>query len=578
MNPDKMEHIPMRMEKMFYELQNRIMEDVVRRIKKTGKITATADYQLNRMQMLGESTEFLEKEIKRLSGMTDAEIWEIYDQVINDAYTRNAALYEQVNKAFVPYEENETVRNWADAIRKQTKNELVNITASLGFMVDYGTKKVFTPMSEYYQKYLDQACMDIVTGAFDYGSVLRRVVREMSASGIRTVDYASGYSSRATVAARRAVLTGVHQLSGKINEQTAKELGTDKYETTWHSGHRPDHWWGGQVFTKKELEDICGLGRVDGLCGANCRHSYFPFAEGASIRNYTDSQLAEMEAEEQEVHTFMGKEYNAYEATQMQRKMEAKMRKQREDITLLKKGDGNLDDIMSAQARYQNSLHQYQAFAKKMGLEPQMERVYMDGLGRVAPGWTEKISGKSMKKMAISISNEIYEKSGMSSGVRNKIDEAIKKLEKEYTIYIDKLEGEYLGNKKDIFLSGGFVDRDGVLKHAIVFNYDINYDSVERRMKELYNSGVMAGKSYEDYLAHEVAHILPFQNCVTAQEYNKLRIELKKQFIPGVSGYADRTKDGAESLAEAFVKYRNGEEISDDAKKLIYKYIAPWRR
>ena len=575
MNPDKLEHIPMKMEKMFYELQSRIMEDVVRRIKKTGKITATADYQLNRMQMLGESTEFLESEIKRLSGMTDAEIWEIYDQVINDVYTRNTALYEQINREFVPYEENELVQGWVDAVRKQTKNELINITASLGFMVDYGTKKVFTPMSEYYQKYLDRACMDIVTGAFDYGSVLRRVVREMTASDIRTVDYASGYSSRAVVAARRAVLTGVHQLSGKINEQTAKELGTDKYETTWHSGHRPDHWWGGQVYTRKELEDVCGLGRVDGLCGANCRHSYFPFVEGASIRNYTDEQLAEMEAKEQEVHTFMGKPYNAYEATQMQRKMEAKMRRQREDITLLKKGDGSLDDIIAAQARYQNSLHQYQAFAKKMGLEPQMERVYMDGLGRVAPGWTEKISGK---KMAISIPNEIYEKSGMSLGVKNKIDAAIKKLEKEYTIYIDKLEGEYLGNKKDIFLSGGFVDRDGVLKHAIVFNYDINYDSVERRMKELYNSGVMAGKSYEDYLAHEVAHILPFQNCITAQEYNKLRKELKQQFIPGVSGYADRTKDGAESLAEAFVKYRNGEEISNDARKLIHKYITPWRR
>lgn len=446
MNPDKMEHIPMRMEKMFYELQNRIMEDVVRRIKKTGKITATADYQLNRMQMLGESTEFLEKEIKRLSGMTDAEIWEIYDQVINDAYTRNAALYEQVNKAFVPYEENETVRNWADAIRKQTKNELVNITASLGFMVDYGTKKVFTPMSEYYQKYLDQACMDIVTGAFDYGSVLRRVVREMSARGIRTVDYASGYSSRATVAARRAVLTGVHQLSGKINEQTAKELGTDKYETTWHSGHRPDHWWGGQVFTKKELEDVCGLGRVDGLCGANCRHSYFPFVEGASIRNYTDSQLAEMEAEEQEVHTFMGKEYNAYEATQMQRKMEAKMRKQREDITLLKKGDGNLDDIMSAQARYQNSLHQYQAFAKKMGLEPQMERVYMDGLGRVVPRWTEKMlkSGKTVEKSSENDkmkSKEMLRKSQNTGAFKHLPERMSKKhireIAKEFSIDLD---------------------------------------------------------------------------------------------------------------------------------------------
>ena len=67
--------------------------------------------------------------------------------------------------------------------------------------------------------------MDIVTGAFDYNTVLRRVVKEMTASGIRTVNYASGYGNRVPVAVRRAVMTGVHQLAAQINEQVAKDLG-----------------------------------------------------------------------------------------------------------------------------------------------------------------------------------------------------------------------------------------------------------------------------------------------------------------------------------------------------------------
>lgn len=386
MQPKEMEHLPLQLEKMFLELQNRIMRDVVRRIKKTGGITSTADYQLNRIQIIGNSTEFIESEIKRLSGLTDPELWEIYDTVIEKDYTRAKEIYEQVNAHFTPYEDNEQMQTWAKAILSQTKHEIQNITRSMGFALDYGGKKVFTPFSEYYQKYLDRACMDIVTGAFDYNTVLRRVVKEMTASGIRTVNYASGYGNRAPVAVRRAVMTGVHQLAAQINEQVAKDLGTDTYEVTWHAGHRPSHWWGGNVYTKQELISICRLGDVDGLCGANCKHSYFAFVEGVSVRTYTPEQLREMEANEQVARSYQGKIYNAYEAQQRQRTLETRMRKQRSDIDLLKKGKASQLDIQAAQAKYLNTLREYQGFSKKMELPEQMQRVYMDGLGRVLPG------------------------------------------------------------------------------------------------------------------------------------------------------------------------------------------------
>ena len=154
-------------------------------------------------------------------------------------------------------------------------------------------------------------------------------------------------------------------------------------------------------------------------------------------------------------------------------------------------------------------------------------------------------------EMKLSIPDEIYAKSGMSSKTRNKINQAIHKLEQEYNVYLDRLEGDHLGTR-NLFISGGFVDNDGVLKHSIVFNYDIDYEEVERRMKLMYNKKQMAGKSFEDYLAHEFAHILPFQNCVTAEEYQDLRNDLKNQFVSGVSGYADRSRDGADESRKMF--------------------------
>lgn len=385
MTPEQKGSLPLRVEKLFYELQDRIFTDIIRRIQKTGEITSTADYQINKLLVLGNSTEFIEQEIKRLTGKTDPEIWELYDKVSNWEYVRYEDAYQQINGTFIPLEENEDVQQWAQAVIAQTNDEIENITRSLGMTVDMGHgKRAFTPLAQYYQKYLDRACLDIVTGSFDYNTVLRRVVKELTASGLKTIDYASGYSCRATVAARRAILTGVSQLSARINEKIAKDLGTDTYEVTWHAGHRPSHWWGGNVYTKQELQDICHLGDVDGLCGANCRHSYLAFIPGYSVRTYTDDQLRELEAKEQQTKIYNGKEYTPYQASQAQRQMETKMRAQREKIQLLKEGGADPDDVMLAKAKYQGMLDQYAVFSKKMGIPQQRERIYYDLRGRVA--------------------------------------------------------------------------------------------------------------------------------------------------------------------------------------------------
>lgn len=405
MTPEEKGTLPLRTEKLFYDLQDRIYADIVRRIKKTGEITSTADYQINKLLLLGNSTEFIEKELKDLLNASYPEIWALYDKVCDWEYVRNKDAYEQINGNFVPLEENKTVRRWAEAIAKQTQGEIKNLTRSMGFTVQTRGKKVFTPLVTYYQKYLDSACMDIVTGSFDYNTVLRRVVKEMTASGLQTVDYASGWRNRAPVAARRAIMTGVSQLSSKINEMVAKDLKTDKYEVTWHGGHRPEHWWGGKVYSYDDLVRVCELGEGRGLCGWNCKHSYYAFVDGFSARTYTDEQLEELEAKEQEEHEYKGKSYNAYQASQAQRQMETTMRAQRANIKNLKQGNADLDTVIVAQARYLNTLNQYKDFSKMMKLPEQMERVYMDGLGRVVTD--NRIKGMFPQKMVDNMQKDL---------------------------------------------------------------------------------------------------------------------------------------------------------------------------
>lgn len=386
MREDYKKQLSSQIEKHFSDLEMRIMEDIVRRIRQTGEITSTADWQINRLRVLGYSSEDIEKMLKETLNKSYPEMFELYDKVIDWEYVRNKDVYEQINAEFTPFEDNEELQQITEALIRQSEDELQNITKSLGFYLDYGTgKKVLTPLAQVYQKYLDAACMDIVSGAFDYNSVLRRVVTQLTNSGLRQIEYASGRANRVDVAARRAVMTGVSQLSGKISEMNAKKLGTEHFEVEWHAGARPTHAvWQGRVWSKEELRTVCGLGSVTGLLGANCYHTYYPFILGISARNWTDEWLEEQNRKENTPKTFNDKEYTLYEAKQRQRQMETCMRAQREKVQLLKRGGANQDDIMIAKAKYQGQLNEYSRFCRKMGLTEERERIYYDMRGRIA--------------------------------------------------------------------------------------------------------------------------------------------------------------------------------------------------
>lgn len=370
----------------YQDLEERIMQDIVRRIMKAGEITSTADWQINRLRILGYSSEDIEKEIKKALNAFYPEMFELYDKVINWEYVRNKDIYEQINAEYIPFEENGQLKQITEAIIDQSFDDLENVTNSLGFYLDYGNgKKVLTPLSQVYTKYLDAACYDIVTGAFDYNSVLRRVVTQLTNSGLRQIDYSSGRANRVDVAARRAIMTAVSQITGKISEYNAQKLGTEYFEVEWHAGARPTHAvWQGRVWSKEQLYSVCGLGTVTGLLGVNCYHTYHLFFPGLSERNWTDDWLEEQNRKENEPREFLGKEYTLYEAKQRQRQMETAMRAQREKVRLLQYGGADQDEIILHKAKYQGQLNEYSRFCRKMSLTEERERIYLDMRGKVA--------------------------------------------------------------------------------------------------------------------------------------------------------------------------------------------------
>lgn len=383
MTQGELERIPLPFQKKMSELEIRIMTDIVRRIKENGFSTATSDWQITRLQQLGKSESDIKDWIRDALKVSDKELDKIFSDEVHKEYYSYERVYKINGMEQIPFEQNELLQHVIEAAKRQTQETFRNITGSMGFAIkDPATGAMtYSPLMDFYQKTLDAGILDIRSGAFDYQTVLTRTINQMSNSGLRWIDYDTGWHNRVDVAARRAVMTGFRQVQGKINQQVAEQLNTDRYETTAHVGARPSHQpWQGKDWSMQELIDICGLGTITGLHGANCYHDYRAFPKG-SVRTYSDEQLNEMIREENTPKEYNGKQYTTYGALQQQRKMETAMRATRQKIKLLQDG-GLQEQAMLKKAKYQGQMQSYKAFSKKMGLPEQMKRVYQDGLGR----------------------------------------------------------------------------------------------------------------------------------------------------------------------------------------------------
>lgn len=385
MTPNEIEYIPEKLTKLFRGLQLDILNDLVRRIAKNREITSTADWEIKRLYELGAAKEVIKRSIQRTLRLSAAEIDSIYANVLAEDYVRYEPIYKRLGKSFIPFKENKQLQQLIGGIEKQTKGELENITQSLGFAVKQLDGSVtYTPLSKGYQQILDKAMMNLTSGAFDYNTVIKKAVIDLSNSGLRTIEYATEqptgvttiHSNRVDVAARRALMTGFNQVVGRITEDNAEKLGAEYFEVTWHRGARPTHQpWQGRVYTKEQLVSVCGYGDVAGLKGANCRHDFSPFFPGIDKRIYTDEQLDKMNAEENTPREYGGKEYTVYEATQRQRQLESRMRIEREKIALLESGGADDETIDAKKAHYHAISSEYAQFSKAMNLPQQRERV-----------------------------------------------------------------------------------------------------------------------------------------------------------------------------------------------------------
>ena len=387
-SPEVLDALPEELAELYRSLEAQLLEGICSRLNLADQLNEVTVQAIRALRSHGISQQEIEKAIRKTTGISQKKLQELLDDVVK----RNQKYYSELIK-ITDVTAPQTILSIEDtyAIYEQTRQTFQNIAQSMAFLVDNG--RTLLQPARAYQWALDNAVLQVQSGAISYNQAIRYAVKQLADSGIKVADYESGHRDQIDVAVRRAVMTGVNQLCQKYAEQSEDYLETDLVEVSAHIGARDtgagpmNHKsWQGKVYRWSEKPrasyqsypdfiETTGYGTGPGLGGWNCRHHYFPFVEGVSERTYTDEQLAHID-DGHDVD-FEGKHYTAYEATQKQRQIERTVRKLKREQTAYKAA-GLAEEEQAVTARIRRLNAEYKEFSEAAGLPMQRERMRVE--------------------------------------------------------------------------------------------------------------------------------------------------------------------------------------------------------
>ena len=250
--PEVLDGMPEGIAELYRGLELQLLDEICSRLNLAGELNEVTVDGIRALRAQGISLDEIEKAIRQSTNISEKELKALLDDVV----ARNQEYYtDMIDLAGLTQPQTLVSAKDVDAIIRQTGKDMLNITQSMGFLVD-GGRTMLEP-AKAYQWALNNAEMQIMSGAISYNQAVKSSIRQLADSGLRYVTYESGHRDHIDVAARRAVMTGINQLCQKYAEQAMKYLKTDLVEVSAHSGARniggPNGWeahtdWQGKVF------------------------------------------------------------------------------------------------------------------------------------------------------------------------------------------------------------------------------------------------------------------------------------------------------------------------------------------
>lgn len=311
------------------DTEQALINDMARRIARLDGVTSATNWQALRLELLGTEQDKIIRELARMLNVSERRLIEIFDEAATRTIATDDQMFRAAGYSPVPLQENPYLQQIIRAGLIKTEDEYQNLTLT--------TARTATLQ---FERALDLAYSEAVSGGYTYQQAIRDGIRSLTQSGLASITYPSGHTDYMDVAFRRATLTGVNQTAAEVQLANISQMGADLVETTAHPGARPSHAeWQGQMFSLSgtsgkypDFRAATGYGTGPGLCGWNCRHSFFPYFVNLSKSAYPASKLREYNYK---TVKYNGQKMSIYEATQQQRSIERQIRRWKREASAL---------------------------------------------------------------------------------------------------------------------------------------------------------------------------------------------------------------------------------------------------
>ena len=305
----------------YKKISDKYIAMIAKKLGEIGSLSADDIHKIRQMGMYAPRNDVvrIEREIAQLSEKTLQELYDVYEQIAEKSISASNDLAIIQGMRIEPYKYNSHLQNTVNAVSKMTAKtfrNLSNTTAIRVRVTDIRGNVIHKTMYDAYRDAVDDAIRLISMGYESYDSVIAKTIKEFNDSGLRYVDYESGYSRRLDSAVRQNVLDGMRDVYQGIQDELSKQLGCNGIEISAHATCAPDHLpYQGRQYTYKQFEKIQdSLSRPFGQW--NCRHSWTGIVIGISDPAYSEQTLQQYATYSNTPITFNGKTMTRYEATQ----------------------------------------------------------------------------------------------------------------------------------------------------------------------------------------------------------------------------------------------------------------------
>ena len=334
-----------------------------------------------------------------------------------------------------------------------------------------------------------------------------------------------------------------------------------------------------------------------GLFHPNCRHTMGQYIEGLTkIPQPIPAEKIREQRALEEKQRAMERKIRALkrkvEGTQDEKKVKEYKRKLREEQGKLREFIKEHDDVLRRDYSREKI---YSGKGEPKQEAPRTEEAPMSKLPENTTPQLPEVtqdSPKAKKIMSegVDVTKNIYVKGGFEKTVaipddiKNAIVSSIEKIQREYDVKIDEFSLEDISREYGkVPFQFCPINENGKFKSKFLinegFNWEMNLDKMNERIyNRNYKKGVLASQNINDLIAHEMAHFMSFQSCESYNDFLLRERQLRSLYISGVSGYSDALEDGAETIAEGFVRIRNNETVDDRVKSLVNEYVERWKR